>query len=147
MKHVWVVTLSAILLAAAAFALTRHLVSKSAPDEMTWLREEFRLTPAQADAIEKIHAAYEPICADHCERIGQARRRLHALETNPQANPTELAAAREAWRLLGEECTTATRSHLEAVAAQMSPEQGQRYLALVGPRLTRRDPGQPFGLR
>jgi Tfp pilus assembly protein FimV len=131
----------------AAFAITRHCVVHSFPDEMTWLREEFALTPAQASAIEQLNAAYEPVCADHCQRISQTRRNLRAIEAASNTPVAELAAAQAAWQTLCDECTTATRAHLEAVAAQMSPGQGKRYLELVGPKLTRREPGKPFGLR
>jgi hypothetical protein len=131
----------------AAFAITRRCVNHPMPDEMTWLRDEFALTPTQAAVIEQLNTAYEPVCADHCQRIGASRRRLHALETGSNPSAAELAAAQAAWQSLCDECTTATRAHLDAVAAQMSPEQGKRYLELVGPKLTRRDPGKPFGLR
>ena len=137
----------ALVAAVAAFAITRHCVDRSMPDEMTWLREEFALTPAQVTAIEQLNIAYEPICDDHCQRISSARRRLKTLEAAPNTPGAELAAAQTAWQALCDECTTATRAHLEAVAAQMSPEQGKRYVELVGPKLTRREPGKPFGLR
>lgn len=131
----------------AAFAITRRCVDHAFPDEMTWLREEFALTPVQAAAIEQLNTAYEPVCADHCQRISVARRHLRDLEAAANTSAAELAAAQAAWQALCDECTTATRAHLEAVAAQMSPTQGSRYLKLVGPKLTRREPGKPFGLR
>ena len=142
----WLIGL-ALVAGAVAFAITQRCVNRPMPDEMTWLREEFALTPAQAAAIEQLNTAYEPVCADHCQRIGAARRRLQALETSSNPQSTELATAQATWQALCDECTTATRGHLEAVAAQMSPEQGKRYLDLVGPKLTRRNPGKPFGLR
>jgi len=131
----------------AAFAVTRRCAFHSFPDEMTWLREEFALTPAQASAIEQLNTAYEPVCASHCQRISQARRTLRALEAASTPSAAERATAQATWQVLCDECTAATRAHLEAVAAQMSPGQGKRYLELVGPKLTRRDPGKPFGLR
>jgi len=147
MKH-WILLFGLALVAGfAAFAITRRCVNRPIPDEMTWLRDEFALTPTQAAVIEQLNTAYEPVCADHCQRIGAARRRLHALETSSNPPASELAAAQAAWQALCDECTTATRAHLDAVAAQMSPEQSKRYLELVGPKLTRRDPGKPFGLR
>ncbi len=147
-RWLWLLGL-ALVAAITAFAITRHRLSHCMPDEMTWLRKEFVLTPVQIAAIEQLNTAYEPICADHCQRIGAARRRLHDLETtsNPPPAPAELAAAQTNWQALCDECNTATRGHLEAIAAQMSPAQGKRYLDLVGPKLTRRNPGKPFGLR
>jgi hypothetical protein len=137
----------ALIAGAAAFAITMQCTKRSMPDEMTWLREEFALTPVQAGAVEQLNSAYEPICAEHCQRIADARRRLHALESNPNTPRPELDAAQASWQALCEKCTKATRAHLEAVASQMSPEQGKRYLDLVGPKLTQRNPGKPFGLR
>ena len=137
----------ALVASFVAFAITRRCVSHAMPDEMTWLREEFALTSAQAAAIEQLNTAYEPVCAAHCQRISAARHRLQALDVASTTPSIELADAQTAWQALCDECTTATRAHLEAVAAQMSPEQGKRYLELVGPKLTRREPGKPFGLR
>jgi hypothetical protein len=131
----------------AAFAITRHCLDQSTPDEMTWLRQEFALTPGQSAAIKQLNTAYDPICADHCQRIGAARRHLQALQADPKSPNADLIAAQAAWQSLCDECTTVTRAHLAAVAAQMSPEQGKRYLDLVGPKLTQRNPGKPFGLR
>jgi hypothetical protein len=145
-RWLWLLGL-ALAAGIAAFAITRRCMDHSMPDEMTWLRDEFALTPAQTIAIEQLNTAYEPVCADHCHRIAQARQRLQSLKTNPQAYSADLGAAGKEWQALCDECTTATRTHLEAVAAQMSPVQGKRYLELVGPKLTRRDPGKPFGLR
>lgn len=145
-RWLWLIGL-ALVTGFAAFAITRRCMDHSMPDEMTWLRDEFALTSAQASAIEQLNIAYEPVCADHCERIGKARRHLQALEANPYTPRTELNAAQAEWQALCDECTTATRAHLEAIAAQMSPAQGRRYLDLVGPKLTQRNPGKPFGLR
>jgi len=137
----------ALVAGLAAFAITHHRMASSLPDEMTWLRNEFALSAEQTTAIDKLNAAYEPVCADHCRRIAQARKQLQALQADPQASAAGRAAAEKDWQALCEQCTTATRVHLEAVAAQMSPDQGKRYLDLVGPKLTRRDPGKPFGLK
>ena len=145
-RWLWLIGL-ALVAGVAAFTITRRCIDHSMPDEMAWLRDEFALTPSQAAAIEQLNTAYEPICADHCQRIAQARKRLQSLTANPQTSSPDRDAANKEWQSLCEECTTATRVHLEAVATQMSPEQGKRYLELVGPKLTQRNPGKPFGLR
>lgn len=147
MKRSLLFAFIALIAAWSAFAITKRYVQRMAPDEMTWLRDEFALTPAQVAAIEKLHADYAPICADHCSRIAQARKRLQAVRDNPQSSAAERASAEADWQALCNECTVATRQHLEAVAAQMSPEHGRRYLELVGPKLTQREMETPFGLR
>ncbi len=145
-RGLWLFLL-AVIAGLAAFALTRHCTKCPPQEEMTWLRDEFALTPAQVAAIEQLNTAYKPICADHCQRIQAARQRLQTLNADSHASSDALAAAEKAWQALCDECTTATRAHLEAVAAQMSPTQGKRYLDLVGPKLTQREKGKPFGLR
>jgi len=145
-RWLWLFCL-ALVVGFAAFAVTQRCMRHALPDEMTWLREEFAVTAAQADAIEQLNTAYDPVCAEHCRRIGAARHRLQSLLAAPNTPAADLADAQNTWQSLCAECTTATRAHLEAVAAQMSPEQGKRYLDLVGPKLTRREPGKPFGLR
>lgn len=147
MKRWPVFVFVALLACVAAFTLTHRHMRQTAPDELTWLRNEFALTPEQFAAVAKLHDAYAPVCADHCFRIAQAADRLRAARANPNTPAAELAAAEAAWQAVCDECTTATRRHLEEIAAQMSPDQGKRYLELVGPKLTQRDHSQPFGLK
>lgn len=145
-RTLWLVVL-VVLTGIGAFALTRHYIGHSNEDEMTWLRREFALTPAQAAAIDKLHRDYEPVCAEHCRRIAEVQAKLHALKTAGAKSAEERSAAEREWNAIADECTTATRVHLEKVAAEMSPDQGRRYLALVGPKLTQHNSGVPFGLR
>jgi hypothetical protein len=147
MKRFGLALVFALVAGLAAFAVTRYVQATKSPDEMTWLKEEFHLTPAQALAIGKLHQAYEPVCADHCRKIMEMQERLSALESQGKQSSAEYTKARADWVSLCRECTNATQNHLERVAAEMAPEQGKRYLALVGPKLTQRDTGKPFGLR
>ena len=137
----------AIVAGLAAFAITRHVQASKTLDEMTWLKEEFHLTPEQTVAIARLHQAYEPLCADHCRKIMETQERLATLENQGKQSSAEYTTLHANWMSLCRECTDATQKHLERVAAEMSPEQGKRYLALVGPKLTHRDTGKPFGLR
>ena len=143
MKRYAIIFVVAVVTALTAFGLTRKFHRAGPVDEMTWLRNEFHLSDAQVAAIQKLHADYEPICADHCSRIAEARRRMQALA----ATDPNFAKAQSDWEALKQECSTATRHHLESVAAAMSPAEGQRYLALITPKLADHQHERPMGLQ
>lgn len=89
-------------------------------DAMAWLRTEFRLDEAQFSAIEKLHADFEKECAVHCSAIAAANRR--------HASAAEIAG-------LESTCVQAMTDHFHRVASLMPPGQGERYLAIVMPRI------------
>jgi hypothetical protein len=89
-------------------------------DAMTWLRAEFRLNDAQFAAIKQLHENYRQKCAEHCSAIMAAEHR-----GAPQG---EVAA-------LEKTCVEAMTVHFRSVAALMPPGQGERYLAIVLPRI------------
>ncbi|MDF3057713.1 MAG: hypothetical protein K0R17_1928 [Rariglobus sp.] len=132
----------ALAAAAFAFGLTFALLRPAADneaDEMAWMQKEFQLTPAQTTAIAQLHDDYFPVCMDHCKRIVQARKHLAVADDKPaaQAELTRLEAI----------CHDATQAHLKRVAAVMSPEQGARFLALVGPKVSGQSHEAPLGLK
>jgi hypothetical protein len=93
-------------------------------DTMAWLRTEFGLDAAQFAAIDRLHQTYTETCARHCTAIMDARRR-HASE--------------EEIRSLEAACVRSMTDHFRQVAALMPPGQGERYLALVLPRIAEYD--------
>ena len=137
-RYLILFTLAAAV-AVGSFFLTRGLAPQREEDQPAWLRREFQLSPAQAAAVEKMQADYQPVCAEHCRLIMAARERL-------TARPPEAAGQREVQRL-EQVCHDATLQHLRAVAAQMSPEQGRRFLALVEPKVSRHQHEGPLGLK
>jgi hypothetical protein len=119
----------AVLLAAAGAAFGAFYVMNDAPairraadegDAMAWLRAEFHLTDAQFAAIKRLHDDYAVVCTRHCRAIVRAKQR--------QASPAEIAG-------LERTCVEAMTAHFQQVAALMPPEEGQRYLAIVLPRV------------
>jgi hypothetical protein len=90
-------------------------------DTMAWLQTEFRLDGAQFAAIDRLHRAYNQTCARHCMAIMDARRR--------NAPAPEIKA-------LEDTCVQSMTDHFRRVAAIMPPGQGERYLALVLPRIS-----------
>lgn len=89
-------------------------------DAMTWLRAEFRLDDTQYAAIKTLHDDYSVACGRHCAAILAARER--------QAPAAEVAA-------LETTCVDAMTAHFRRVAALMPTGEGERYLAVVLPRI------------
>ena len=89
-------------------------------DAMTWLRVEFRLSAAQFSAIQKLHEDFSIECGRHCAAIMEARER--------KAPAAEVA-------VLEKYCVDSMTAHFRRVAALMPPGQGERYLAIVLPRV------------
>lgn len=129
-----------ILAAGVAFGVTQWIRHVSCPNESAWLKKEFSLTDSQVAAIEKIRAEYKPLCARHCGELSAARKRIDDAEkTYGPTSPAYLQAQAE-FEAINLECGQATRKHLEAIAAQMSPDEGRRYLELVGPKISQSAP-------
>jgi predicted secreted protein len=89
-------------------------------DAMAWLRAEFRLAEPEFAAIRRLHEDFSVECGRHCAAIIDARER--------RAPADEVAA-------LERTCVDAMGAHFRKVAALMPAAQGERYLALVLPRL------------
>lgn len=89
-------------------------------DAMEWLRGEFKLTDTQFAAIKELHERYGNVCATHCAAIMAAEKRN---------------APRAEIQTLENECVRSMTDHFQKVAALMAPAEGQRYLAMVLPRI------------
>ncbi len=136
-------TLIALAAAALAFGVTHFCLRPSSADtdEIVWMRTEFKLNDTQVAAIGKLHDDYHPVCMKHCAAIMQARSQL---DTASSADKT--AAQTELVRLEAI-CRDATLAHLQRVAAVMPPDQGARFLALVGPKVSGQSHDAPLGLK
>jgi hypothetical protein len=139
MKRYVILLALAVVVAAGSYAITRGLMPRGEEDQLAWLTREFKLTPAQTTAVEKLQADYQPVCAGHCRLIMAAHDRLAAA-------PNDTAVQAEITRL-EQMCNQATLAHLREVAAQMAPEQGRRFLTLVEPKVSRHAHQGPFGLK
>jgi len=89
-------------------------------DALAWLRVEFKLDDARFAAVTRLHEEFSIECSAHCAAIVAARER--------SAPPGEVAA-------LEAHCVAAMTTHFRQVATLMEPAQGERYLALVLPRI------------
>jgi len=104
-------------------------------DAMEWLRTDFQLTDAQFATIKKLHDAYSTGCEEHCRQIQAAVRDRSALQESAKADPAAMAAADRRVEELRSICESAIATHVRQCAAEMSPMAGQRYLALVLPKI------------
>jgi hypothetical protein len=104
-------------------------------DAMEWLRTDFQLTDAQFAAIKQLHDSYSIVCEEHCREIQVATRARNALRSSGTADIAALAAAERRVEQLRLVCESAIATHVRQCAAEMSPEAGQRYLALVLPKI------------
>jgi hypothetical protein len=102
---------------------------------MEWLRVDFQLTEAQFAAIQKLHDDYSAVCEEHCRAIQEATRERSALKTSGAADTAALAAADRKVEELRLVCESAIATHVRQCAAHMSPTAGERYLALVLPKI------------
>ena len=141
MKHL-IGTLALIAAVAAvtcalAFRFSGDAAVKAAVakrDALEWLRSDFQLTEAQFAKIKALHASYSVVCEEHCAAIQQAIQARNRLKAGaPDANA--LVAADRKVEDLRVVCETAIAAHVRRCAAEMSPEAGQRYLALVLPKI------------
>jgi hypothetical protein len=104
-------------------------------DALEWLRADFHLNDAQFAAIQKLHKSYSVVCEEHCRAIQEADVTRKVLKTAPHSDPAAVAAAERRLQELKAKCETAIAGHVRLVAAEMSPAEGQRYLALVLPKI------------
>lgn len=100
-------------------------------DELSWLKQEFRLDERQFSAIERLHADYAPVCLAHCSEYVQAQRTLaRVLERSPAPTAELDRTLTDVYRIQAD-CESGMLRHGYDVAAVMSPDQGARYLAMV----------------
>lgn len=136
-----------VAVAATAYGVTYYLNTRQTEDQWTWLRREFHLTATQFARIKALHAAYQPVCANHCSRIMAVQKRLAELEQAGAKDSPGYAKAQQEWDAVKHECNEATLQHLHRVAAEMNSDQGRRYLALMVPHITQYDHREPRGVR
>lgn len=142
MKHL----VSTILLVIAAAGVTGFVAFRTTAessvaraltkqDAMEWLRADFELTDAQFAAIKQLHDAYSVTCEEHCREIIEAAGVRNRLTSSLQTDAAALAAADRRVEELRTLCESALDAHIRRCASHMSPEAGQRYLALVLPKI------------
>lgn len=136
-------TLAGLVLLAAATGFVCYRMScdptlhaaATKRDTMEWLRTDFHLTDTQFASIRDLHNSYAGSCEEHCRMIQDATKARNALKAAQGADPAAMIAAEQKIQELRAHCETAITRHVRQVAALMSAEDGQRYLALVLPKI------------
>jgi len=122
-------------LVAFHFSVDREVKSAVAKrDAMEWLRTDFQLSDAQFAKIKQLHDSYSVLCEKHCLDIMDAARARDELKM-ASADASAIAAANKRVEELRQVCEAAITSHVRQCAAEMPEQAGQRYLALVLPKI------------
>jgi len=131
-----VILLGALALALAIFIGAYYasqratmMCCENPADDLSWLKNEFKLSEAEMARIRELHEGYLPQCGEICQKIAAAKRELAAivgtstnLTAEAQAKMNEIAALRA-------QCQSNMLTHFVAVSQAMPPDQGERYLA------------------
>jgi len=115
-----------------SFLIAQRLCARkmtSSADDLTWLRQEFRLSGAEMTRVRKLHEGYMPRCAEMCKQIEAKKRELESALAG--ATNVTVAAEEKLTELgvLRAQCQTQMLRHFVEVSQAMPPEQGRRYLA------------------
>jgi len=123
---------ASVTLLAGSFLIAQRLCARkmaNSADDLTWLRQEFRLADTEMTRVRELHEGYLPKCAEMCKQIAAKKRELE--ETLIGAtNVTAVAEEKlTALGVLRAQCQTQMLRHFVEVSQAMPPEQGRRYLA------------------
>jgi len=121
------------ILCLAYFIGTRQVRELSHQPEpgLTWLKHEFKLNEGEFARISQLHAAYLPACTERCLAIQKVTDEIREkLAARTEVTPEIERLFLERTRQMGE-CQLAMLRHFQAVSREMSPPQGERYLAWV----------------
>ena len=107
--------------------------------EMEWLRREYHLSDAQFTRIRQMHGEYAPQCDLMCGKIAKANARLDQLIKASATFTPEVDGAMNECVAVQAECRRALLRHVYDVSAEMSSEDGARYLRMMTGRIV--EPG------
>lgn len=142
MKRPWLIVLITLAVALGGYLISYELATRPAKALLAhsncgvaWLRIEYHLTDAQYTKIAAMHDAYRPTCDRMCRSIAVSNARVNELIASSRTVTPEIEAALRNWALLQNECRLAMLAHVYAVSAEMSPEDGRRYVEMAKARL------------
>jgi hypothetical protein len=116
---------------------TEHTASAAASreGELQWLKEEYHLSPPQFTAVRRLYEAYLPGCEEMYQQIASADQRADRLIAQSHALTPEVDEALAARAHIEEQCRRSALAHVYAVAEQMTPSDGARYVASMKLRI------------
>lgn len=146
MKNAMIVLLLGLVTGLAAhtgwFAWRRPVTTAAGPaDALAWMQSDLQLTAAQFARIKAIHEQSGPHLKDLAGQAARMRAELDAFEqmrrTDGRVDFLEFAQFVEERRTLDRLCIESTRRLIAATVSELTPEQRQRYLALLDPATAR----------
>ena len=108
---------------AAAYAAARP--------ELTWLKQEFKLSDAEFQRISDLHAAYLPQCREICGQIATKNAALKTILAQTNTVTPDIVNKLAEIAQLRAQCQKNMLEHFYAVSRSMPPDQGQRYLEWI----------------
>jgi Spy/CpxP family protein refolding chaperone len=127
---------SSLAYGVASWCIHRSVSSGMADlNDTPWLKRELNLTDAQGAAIDKLNqefrAKVDHCCDAHCD----ARFALGKELANPQVDLTRANACVDRMAAAQADSERATLDHILRVRALLTPDQQQRYAALVSQQI------------
>ncbi|MFT3868693.1 MAG: hypothetical protein QM715_09350 [Nibricoccus sp.] len=105
---------------------------------LLWLRSDFNLPADKMARIAQLHEAYRGICDEHCRQIREARVTVKKMRA-ASAEHCDIVAAEAKVADLDRVCVTSLEAHLREIAGVIGGNEGERYLAVVLPRIAHFD--------
>lgn len=131
-----VILLGALALALAIFIGAYYasqratmMCCENPADDLSWLKNEFKLSEAEMARIRELHEGYLPQCGEICQKIAAAKRELAAIVGTSTNLTAEAKAKMNEIAALRAQCQSNMLTHFVAVSQAMPPDQGERYLA------------------
>ncbi len=104
--------------------------------QLTWIKDELKLTEPQFRQIKELHVASSPRLRTLAAEVARMQTEFAAFEntrrTSDRVDFIEFAQFVETRRNINRECLESTRQLVMAAADVMTPEQRARYLGIVG---------------
>jgi Heavy-metal resistance len=142
MTKAFILIMMAAVAAFAGYAISYRCATAPAASmlakpggEMEWLKCEYHLSDAQFARIQQLHRDYAPTCDLMCAKITKANGRLDELVSANRTVTPEVAAAMKECLSAQADCRVAMLGHVYAVSAEMSPQDGARYLQMMKARI------------
>ncbi len=103
--------------------------------ELQWLKLSLHLTDSQFEKVRTLHLAYQPKCAELCQRVQHSDQALQESASRSRTMTDDVTKLLRERADLTQECQQAMLQHVYETAACMVPDQADRYLKTVLPHV------------